>query len=135
MVWDDLTYDSQAADPLGRPRDATPIAFDASLHQFYRDAIALRQSLPALRRGSWEPVENDDAAKFFAFRRELEGKEVLVAFNRGDKPFVWNMPEKSAPSAQIVLATDEAATLAPFADGERRQAVLPAFSGVVIATR
>jgi hypothetical protein len=42
---------------------------------------------------------------------------------------------KRASRAQIVFATDEAATRTLFPEGERRPAVLPAYSGIVIATR
>jgi cyclomaltodextrinase len=133
MTWDDLQFEEQASDPLRRPRDASPVAFDKDLHEFYRGAIALRRRDAALRRGSWSPVTSDDDAKFFAFRRELDGRRVLVAFNRGEEPFEWAIPANLRTDAKILFSTDEAASLAPVASGTRQSAKLPAMCGVVIA--
>jgi len=38
MVWQELSFDSQQADPLGRPRPANPVAFDDGLFKFYQAA-------------------------------------------------------------------------------------------------
>ncbi len=134
MTWDDLTFEPQAADPLDRPRQPAAVEFDADLHRFYRDAIALRRQLPVLRRGSWDAVASDDDANFFAFRRRLEGKEALVAFNRGDAPYVWTIPPESATDATIVFGTDGAARLdeRPSPD-QGRQVTMPAHCAIVIA--
>ena len=35
MVWQDLTYEPQAADPLDREREADQVAFDRGLYDFY----------------------------------------------------------------------------------------------------
>ena len=51
MVWAELTYEPQRRDPLGRQRQADPVAFDEGLFNFYRAAIELRTRTPALRRG------------------------------------------------------------------------------------
>jgi cyclomaltodextrinase len=133
MPWDDLQFEEQASDPLRRPRDAASVAFDKELHEFYRDAIALRRSEPALRRGSWSTVASDDDGKFFAFRRELDGRRVLVAFNRGEGPFEWAIPGDLGTDAKILFSTDEAASLAPVASGTGQSAKLPAMCGIVIA--
>ena len=78
MVWPDLTYEPQQADPLGRERPADAVAFDESLFDFYRAAIALRRDSAALRRGIIEFVAADDAAQFLAFRRADEKESLLV---------------------------------------------------------
>ena len=52
MVWPDMKYDPQQADPLGRPRQADSVEFDTGLFNYYRAAIELRKQCPALRRGS-----------------------------------------------------------------------------------
>lgn len=122
MAWNDLTYESPAS-----------IAFDANLHQFYRDAIGLRNNTAALRRGSYEAVAHDDGAKFFAFRRKLLGDDVLVAFNRGNEPFSFVLPVTTSENSQILFATDPTAKLTSPAGDGRREAMLPAWSGIVIA--
>ena len=59
MVWPDLTYEPQAADPLeSAARPADVVEFDEALFDFYRAAIDLRKQMPALRRGSIEFVRS-----------------------------------------------------------------------------
>ena len=43
MVWAELSFDPQQADPLGRPRPANPVAFDDGLFKFYQAAIKFRR--------------------------------------------------------------------------------------------
>ncbi len=106
MFWDDLgPYQPQAADPLKRPREADAVAVDRELLEFYRSAIALRNKHPILRSGSCSTVATDDDSQFFAFRRELDGKQVLIAFNRGEKDFAWELPE-GAEGFKVLFATD-----------------------------
>lgn len=133
MTWEDLQFSAQSHDPLGRPREAAAIAFNHELHDFYRSAIALRNNEPALRRGSWSPVASVDDAKFFAFRRSVAGRSLLVAFNRGAETFQWALPSRVGQNAKIIFATDQTIALE---DGEPTgppTAHLPAFSGVVVA--
>lgn len=103
MVWDDLKYDDEQADPLGRERKADPVAFDQKLFDFYQSVIQLRRDHPVLRRGTIEFVSHDDAAKFVAFRRTHEGKSVLVAMNRGDQPFDWNFGFASSTTPKLIF--------------------------------
>jgi glycosidase len=131
MFWDDLTYERRAADPLNRPRAADEVGVDSELLQFYREAIALRKVSAVLRRGSLATVAADDNAQFFAFRRELDGKQVLVALNRGDKSFTWTLPIVAEKLA-IAFTTDERTKLVTSKD-DRQQAELPALTAVVLA--
>jgi glycosidase len=131
MFWDDLSYEPRAADPLNRPREVDEVAVDGELLEFYRNAIALRRTNAVLRRGSLSAAASDDDAKFFAFRRELDGKQVLVALNRGEKPFTWTLPEV-AKKLSIALTTDKTAKLVTSKDDGQR-AELPALTAVVLA--
>lgn len=133
MVWDDLAHEPQSADPLGRPSASASLTFDAALHDFYRRAIKLRQARPELRRGTWEEAATDDAAKFFAFRRSLNGKTSIVAFNRGDQPYAWRIACKNPSQAKLAFATDDAATANRSRDGRGLEATLPPWSGLVIS--
>ena len=94
MVWDDMEYDPQTHDPLGREREADKVAFDNDMYLFYKAAIALRTRTVPLRYGSFELVEVDDAAQFFSFRRRYQGEDVLVGINRGDAPYRWRTPAR-----------------------------------------
>ena len=85
MVWPELKYEPQQADPLGRPRPADAVAFDDGLFNFYRAAIALRRDSPGAaarrRSSSSRPTTRPSSSAFAA----SDGDEtLLVGFNRGD---------------------------------------------------
>jgi glycosidase len=132
MFWDDLgAYASQSSDPLNRPREADEIGVDRELLDFYRRAIALRHEHPVLRHGACTTEAIDDDAQFVALRRELDGKKMLIAFNRGDKPFTWKLP-KDAREFTVVFATENDAQ----SQGQSAAAstvTLPPYSAAVLA--
>ncbi|MFV2066025.1 MAG: alpha-amylase family glycosyl hydrolase [Pirellulales bacterium] len=84
MVWPDLSYARQAADPLGRPRQGDRVAFDAGLFDFYRRAIKLRRDHPSLRHGSFRLLAVDDRPRTMAYVRSCDGDRLVVILNRGD---------------------------------------------------
>ena len=65
----DLTYEVQAANPLGRSREPDTAAFDSTLLAFYHDLIRLRREHEVLLRGTFETVLADDDRSIYAFRR------------------------------------------------------------------
>lgn len=93
MVWDDMAYEDEATNFDGSPK-AVPdkVGVDGELLAHYRRLIALRNELPALRRGSYETVLADDAKQLFGFRRKFGGQEVLVALNNSPEPQKANLP-------------------------------------------
>ena len=93
MTWPEMDFEHQTADPLGRPRRPNAVAFDRSLHEFYRSAIGLRRQRPALRRGEIEFLAADDDAHFVAFERRLDGQRLVAALNRGDAEHDFSLPE------------------------------------------
>jgi alpha-glucosidase len=55
---------------------------ERSLLALYRRLIQLRRNEPALRAGSYEPV--DGSGDILAYRRSLDGRRILVALNFAD---------------------------------------------------
>jgi len=92
MVWEDLAYEPQAADPLGRPRTPDPVAFDTTLYNYYRQVIHLRRSHASLRRGDFQVLSTDDAAQTIAFSRTHEEEMLVVLLNRSDDPKAIAVP-------------------------------------------
>ena len=133
MVWPELKYEPQQADPLGRKRQADPVAFDQGLFNFYRAAIAMRRESGALRRGDIKFATTDDSAEFLGFRRS-DGKEtVLVGLNRGDAPFRWKIPlAEGETAAQIFTATGEVDRVTVEQDAGQAVVTVPALDGVVL---
>ncbi len=81
MLWPELQFDDEKSHPFGshRPRDVN--AFDRELFQWYSKLIRLRNTHPALRTGSFEPVEAFDDKDVVAFRRRDAREDLLVVLN------------------------------------------------------
>lgn len=92
MVWRDLTYADQAADPLNRARTPDPIAFDEDLFAFYQQAIALRNDHAVLRQGDLRWLHTNDANQTIAFIREDTANRLVVALNRSTEPQTVSLP-------------------------------------------
>jgi cyclomaltodextrinase len=133
MVWQELSYEPQQADPLGRPRQADAVSFDEGLFNYYRAAIALRRESPALRRGEIEFVAADDKAEFLGFRRS-DGKEtMMVGLNRGGAPFRWTISlAEGERLAQVFTASGELDKFTIAQKGVQAAVVVPAVDGVVL---
>jgi glycosidase len=133
MVWDDLVYDDEVADPLGRPRTPDPVAFDSQMHGFFRDAIALRRMDPAFSQGEYRQVFADGMT--LAFERSLGDKRYLVVFNRSEEPVAFTAPVDAERAAIRFNTGDYAQTrraaTASVAEGGVR-VELPALTGAVI---
>lgn len=133
MVWNDLEYDDQTSDPLGRPRSPDPVTFHDELFKFYQSVVKLRLDTPALRRAPFELVAHDDAAQFLAFRRKFEGHSLLVAINRGEEDFHWSpTAEENVPRKPIYSASGGERSLDQ-AELQTTNLIIPALDAVVFA--
>lgn len=130
MVWDDLQFARQEADPLGRPRKPDEVQFDQPLFDFYQAAIRLRHKHPALRRGSCRVLGADDDAQAFVFQRELDGDSLVVALNRGMRPFDFTLPKGSW---EVDIATGHGVRVDRSEQPARAQ--LPELEGAVFVRR
>ena len=84
MVWEDLTYEPQVAEPRGGERAPDSVYFDSDIFNFYQSVIALRHDQQVLRRGHFVGLNGDDVANSIVFAR-VKGDDVLViAINRSD---------------------------------------------------
>ncbi|RZJ68924.1 MAG: alpha-amylase [Flavobacterium sp.] len=85
MIWQELQYDSETANPDQSKHDPDAVAFNKDLFSWYQKFMKLRQRYKAIRLGNYRTILADDAQKFYVFSRELNGEEVLVFINRSDK--------------------------------------------------
>ncbi len=133
MVWPEMSYEPQQADPLGRPRPANPVAFDDDLFKYYQAAIKFRRDNPALRRGEIEFVATDDKAEFLAFRRSDRTETLLVGLNRGSVPYQWNISLGDGETvSQVFTASGEVDKFTTEQKGLEVVVTLPAVDGVVL---
>ncbi len=134
MVWDDLVYDDEQADPLGRERSAEPVAFNRELFDFYRSVIQLRRDHPALRHGSIEFVTHDDKAQVLVFRRTHEGESLLVAINRGDQSYEWQFDAGANAAPKLLFQTSVGNTNQPIeTEGQTAVLTIPGLDAVVVS--
>jgi glycosidase len=104
MLWKDL-------EPYGVPGENAVMADQLD---FYRRAIALRNAHPALRTGSFRTILTDDAQDVWVFLRELEGEQVLVALNAGDKAATVELPASLGTGWKPVFGEQGASGSATF---------------------
>ena len=136
MVWKELQYNEQAADPLGRPRSPDRVAFDQELFDYYSGVTKLRRNSNILRRGTMEVIDYDDDAQFFAFRRELDGESLLIAINRGERDFEWQfVADADTELKQVFRAADNGRTLPIRSEGHSSTLTIPAVDAVVLAEK
>ncbi|MDX1419856.1 MAG: glycoside hydrolase family 13 protein [Rubricoccaceae bacterium] len=118
MVWPDLAYDPQCADPLGRERACDEVAFDHDLHAFYQAAIALRNEHPALRRGDFRVLLTDDDRDLFAFARTHGDDAFVVVMNRSDAAHSVRVEKPAAGRyGSVFTTTDEPSRVQDDAQG------------------
>jgi len=86
MVWSDLKYTEERAQPFGQSHSPDTVALDAELLGYYREWSEHRRSLEVLRHGSFEVILANDASQLFGFRRYLAGDELIAVFNASSQP-------------------------------------------------
>lgn len=86
MVWDDLSYAGETYLPDGRQRlHPQSVAFNRDLHEHYRKLIRLRNANPPLQVGDFRTLLADDQAKIYAFSRNHEQQQIVVAINNSGR--------------------------------------------------
>jgi glycosidase len=87
MLWQDLKYSGGQEGP------------DLRMLDYYKRIIALRNQNAALRTGDFRTVLTDDAQDLWAFVRQGDGQQLLVALNASASPATLKLPELSGGGA------------------------------------
>ena len=112
-----------------------PAEWDRDLLQYFKAAIALRHSHPALRRGEFIPLYGQ--GNVFAFARHDDGETLLVALNVGNDAETVSVPVggywKNGATLQTLLTSDGATAGDEVVVKDGQTALkLPAREGVVL---
>ena len=94
MVWQNLQYDPETADPLGRPRPIDSVKFDQKLFNWYKKLISIRNQNEVLSLGSVSFNYIDNQNKILGFMREYNNEKMFVILNN-------NAENKTIPSLKI----------------------------------
>ncbi|MEM1096241.1 MAG: glycoside hydrolase family 13 protein [Bacteroidota bacterium] len=128
MVWADLDYADEAADPRGRSRTPDPVAFDAELFAFFQQLIGLRAEHAALRSAELAWLEIEGAEQTVGFTRGTGEAAITVLLNRSDSPQAIKLP---ASVGETVLLT----TNLPFTPqriGQTLHLTVPPLTGALL---
>ncbi len=74
------------------PYEGSSDGFDQQIFDAFQRAIAVRNSVEALRVGDFEPALTDDAANVYAFKREHDGQVAYVVLNRSGETRQIKLP-------------------------------------------
>lgn len=89
MWWRDINYDPEKAHYFeGQKRPVDEVKIDEDLLAYYKSLTALRKAYPVLREGDLSFLLADDEAMTLVYQRTSENTEILVAFNRSERPQV-----------------------------------------------
>ena len=137
MVWQDLKFEPQKISPGGQPERNDDVNFDASLHSFFREAIALRGKFPVLIDGDTQVIGADNASRTFALART--GAETLVAvFNRSEsaQTFKFTMGttdgSAAAPLVPVFTSSGPVGDVVVKRNQAKVEVTLPGWTGVLL---
>ena len=85
MVWRQLKYESETADPLGRPRTEDSVKFDQKLFNWYIKLIYIRNENKALSMGSTKFFLIDNDKKVVGYSRTLNSSTIYIIVNNKNK--------------------------------------------------
>ncbi len=120
MLWKDL-------EPYEKPDENLVMPDQLA---FYKQAIALRNSHPALRSGTFETLLTDDAADVWVFLRSDQQEHVLVALNASNTPRELRVPLPAGAPTAWTPAFGEVKSVA--VSGNELTLSVPALAGVAV---
>ena len=137
MVWADLKFEPQTLSPGGQPARQDDLNFDSALHDYYRDAIALRKKFPDLVHGKMQMIGAENQSRMFAFARSGTGTFVSV-FNRHSEPqtftFQFGTTDGSAPDplVPIFISSGKPADVRVEQKNGKSMITLPGLTGALL---
>ncbi len=85
MVWADMKYDTETADPLGRTRKPDSVFFDTKLFNWYKSLIAIRKENKILSKGDLNFFLIDNEKKIIGYSRTLNAKTIYIILNNSSE--------------------------------------------------
>lgn len=86
LIWNDLEFDDESADPFNRRRSSEPVRFDEKRFKLYQELIDLRKTHSVLRLGGKTYTLADDGRNILAYERYSDSELILVLINNDDSP-------------------------------------------------
>jgi cyclomaltodextrinase len=107
MVWQELFYEPEVADPLGRSRSVDSVKFDPKIFNWYKKLISLRKENKALSLGEINFFLIDDNKKVVGYSRNLNKDVLYVFINNKNKNEEVSIGLKNADQQLINLINNK----------------------------
>lgn len=85
MIWADMKYDTENADPLGRTRKPDSVFFDTKLFKWYKDLISIRKENKILEQGDLNFFLINNVEKIIGYSRTLKDKTIYIILNNSSE--------------------------------------------------
>jgi glycosidase len=136
MVWPDLTFEPQKISPAGQPMRNDDLNFDASLHSFYKEALALRRKHPELVDGPMRVLGGFDRSQTFAWVRD-GARPQLAVFNRNPDQQTHVIALKDLPPGKFFspnfVSSGSLDDIQVTPEGETLRITLPGWTGGLLS--
>ncbi|MEM9295146.1 MAG: alpha-glucosidase C-terminal domain-containing protein, partial [Planctomycetota bacterium] len=123
MVWQDL-----------EPYEDPEVRFRPSLFEHYQKWIALRQAVPALRRGLYRTVLAPDEGGVLVFERSLDDQRVYVVINRSPRPATIAFDVADDDHGRVFVDLAASAKVSPKSDAPDARPTLRIDQGAALLT-
>jgi hypothetical protein len=137
MVWSDLQFEPQKISPAGQPERNDDLNFDADLHAFYKDVLALRRKHPELVIGNLRLLGGSDHTRTFAWVRE-GARPQLAVFNRNPEPQTHIVSLKELGSGTkftpTFVSSGASADIKVAVQGDELRVTLPGWTGALLSS-
>jgi cyclomaltodextrinase len=108
MVWQELSYEPEVADPLGHSRSVDSVKFDPQIFNWYKRLISLRKGNRALSLGGINFFLIDDNKKVVGYSRNLNNDVLYVFINNKNRSEEVSIGLKNADEQLINLINNKA---------------------------
>lgn len=106
LIWPDITFEPESADPFNRRRGTDEVAFDSVRFQVYRDLIALRRQHQVWALGGKSYTLADDDRFLLGFERYDGQVLALVVFNSDDATHRISYDETRVDDALLAMQSN-----------------------------
>ena len=134
IIWEDIDHRPQVFGPNGKQAKPTAVKPNLELLDYYRTLIALRKQRRELVGGELEFILANDNDMILAYRRKLEGRETIIAFNLSGQVKEVRLNEVSRLKTKILGESNPGSVADLRQDGRAIQFELAPDSGVVLGT-
>ena len=134
IIWEDIDHRPQVFGPNGKQAKPTAVKPNLELLDYYRTLIALRKQRRELVGGELEFILANDNDMILAYRRKLEGRETIIAFNLSGQVKEVRFNEVSRLKTKILGESNPGSVADLQQDGRAIQFELAPDSGVVLGT-